>query len=147
MWDIILQGIGEIVLGAAVGAAVGYGVAAIIEGLSRAFAKLWENLVAAAKTIFSYVTEATQHYLASIAQYLDRNWSDIEYYLRQEFGYRRSEWLLAVFRNGLDTVLAFVDTTQTNRKPAIISLKPVGNQKDVQLPTVQSQPIVAVLTL
>lgn len=145
MWDIILQGIGQIVLGAAVGAAVGYGVAAIIEGLSRAFAKLWENLVAAAKTIFSYVTEATQHYLATIAQYLDRNWSDIEYYLRQEFGYRR-EWLLAVFRNGLDTVLAFVDPTQTNRKPAIISLKPVEQQEEVQLPTVQS-PIVAVLTL
>ncbi|NER38449.1 MAG: hypothetical protein F6J93_31605 [Oscillatoria sp. SIO1A7] len=147
MWDIILQGIGQIILGAAVGAAVGYGVAAIIEGLSRAFAKLWENLVAAAKTIFSYVTEATQHYLAIIAQYLDRNWSDIEYYLRQEFGYRRSEWLLAVFRNGLDTVLAFVDPTQTNRKPAMFSLKPLENHEEVQLPSAQSQPIVAELTV
>ncbi|MGK7902993.1 MAG: hypothetical protein AB4352_16600, partial [Hormoscilla sp.] len=70
VWDILLQAAAEVFVGAAVGAAVGYGVAAIIEGLSRAFTRLWENLVASAKAIFGAVREATQRYLALVAQFL-----------------------------------------------------------------------------
>ena len=145
VWDIILQAAAEVFVGAAVGAAVGYGVAAIIEGLSRAFARLWENLVASAKTIFRYLTDATQRYLALVAQFLDNNWPQIESYLRQEFGYR-SEWLLAVFRHGIDIILALGDPRNMNRQPIVISLKPLKDQQNVQLPTMQS-PIVATLTI
>jgi protein tyrosine/serine phosphatase len=83
MWNILLQVAAAFV----VGAAVGYGFATIVEALSRAFSKLWENLIIASQEIFGYLREATKYYLALVAQFLDNNWSDIESYLRQEFGY------------------------------------------------------------
>ena len=58
VWDILLQA----AAGIFIGAAVGYGLAAIVRALSRAFARLWENLVATTKEIWGYITEATQHY-------------------------------------------------------------------------------------
>lgn len=49
VWDILLQA----AAGFFIGAAVGYGLAAIIvDALSRAFARLWENLVATSKEIW-----------------------------------------------------------------------------------------------
>ncbi|MCU0517505.1 MAG: hypothetical protein MUC60_11725 [Oscillatoria sp. Prado101] len=105
----------------------------IVEALSRAFARLWENLVAAVKEIWGYVTEATKYYLALIAQFLDNNWPEIESYLRQEFGYSR-EWLLAVFLDDLDTILAFIDPRQTYREPFVLSVRSVNQEEGVQLP-------------
>lgn len=145
VWDILLQAAAEVFVGAAVGAAVGYGVAAIIEGLSRAFTRLWENLVASAKAIFGAVREATQRYLALVAQFLENNWPQIESYLRREFGYR-SEWWLAVFKHGVDTIRALGDPNQSYRQPFVVSLKPVNGQESVQLPTMQN-PLVTSLTL
>ncbi len=141
VWDILLQAAAAFVLGAA----AGYAFAAIVEALSRAFARLWENLVAAVKEIWGYATEATKYYLALIAQFLDKNWPEIESYLRQEFGYSR-EWLLAVFQDGLDTILAFVDPRQTYREPFVMSVRPVNQEEGVQLPTVQN-PMVTKLTV
>lgn len=146
VWDVILQTAAEMIVGAAVGAAVGYGVAAIIEALSVAFERLWKNFVATSKQIWGYVTEATEHYLALVAQFLDNNWPEIESYLRQEFGYR-NEWLLATFKHGLDTVVAFVDPKQTYREPFLISVRPLDNKYDgIQLPSVQN-PMVTKLSL
>ena len=48
MWDILLQAAAAFV----VGAAVGYGFATIVEALSTAFSKLWENLVIASQEIY-----------------------------------------------------------------------------------------------
>ncbi|HIK09666.1 MAG TPA: hypothetical protein IGS52_05270 [Oscillatoriaceae cyanobacterium M33_DOE_052] len=141
VWDILLQAAAAFV----VGAAAGYAFVAIVEALSRAFARLWDSLVATVKEIWGYVTEATKYYLALVAQFLDNNWSKIESYLRQEFGYSR-EWLLAVFQDGLDTILAFVEPGQTYRPPFVISVRPVNQEEGVQLPTVQN-PIVTKLTV
>ncbi|GET38495.1 hypothetical protein [Microseira wollei] len=141
VWDLLLQAAAGFILGAA----VGYGVAAIIDALSRAFAELWKNLVAATRAIWGYVTEATEYCLASIAQILDNNWSEIEYYLRQEIGYRR-EWLVAVFRDGLEVFVVFVDPSlsQGRSVPFKIGELPPGNE--AQLPSVQN-PIVTELKL
>ncbi len=139
-WDILIQAAAGLLLGAA---AV-YAFGAIVEALSRAFANVWEQFVVGIKQIWGYVTEATKYYLALVAQFLDNNWPEIESYLRQEFGYR-SEWLLAVFRDGLDVIVAFVDPKRSDMQPVMISLKPLEDQ-DVQLPTVQNKPIVAVLS-
>ena len=85
VWGTLFQ-IGASVL---LGAAVGYGVAAIIEALSKSFSDLWQGFVEATRQIWGYVTEATEHLLASIAQWLESNWEEIEAYLNQEIGYRR----------------------------------------------------------
>lgn len=143
MWDILLQAAAAFV----VGAAVGYGFAAIVEALSRAFATLWENLVIASQEIFGYLTEATKYYLALVAQFLDNNWSEIESYLQQEFGYR-SEWLIGIFRDGLDILIAIADPNQQYKDPVVISITALDSkqQAEVQLPTVQN-PIVTLLTV
>jgi hypothetical protein len=143
MWDILLQAAAAFV----VGADVGYGFATIVEALSRAFSKLWENLIIASQEIFGYLREATKYYLALVAQFLDNNWSEIESYLRQEFGYR-SEWLIGVFRDGLDILIAIADPNQQHKDPVVISITALDSkqQAEVQLPTVQN-PIVTVLTV
>ncbi|MDE5072754.1 MAG: hypothetical protein O4806_13225 [Trichodesmium sp. St5_bin8] len=140
VWDILLQAAAGILIGAA----AGYAFAAIVEALSRAFSYVWEQLVGRIQQIWGYVTEATKYYLALVAQFLDNNWPEIESYLRQEFGYR-SKWLLAVFRDGLDVIVVFVDPKRSDMQPVMISLKPLEDQ-DVQLPTIQNKPIVAVLS-
>lgn len=140
VWDILLQ----VAAGFIIGAAAGYAFAAIVKALSRAFAYVWEQLVAGIQQIWGYVTEATKYYLALVAQFLDNNWPEIKSYLRQEFGYR-SEWLLAIFRDGLDVIVAFVDPKRSDMQPVMISLKPLEDE-DVQLPTMQNEPIVAVLS-
>ncbi|MCC3410864.1 MULTISPECIES: hypothetical protein [unclassified Microcoleus] len=141
VWDILLQAAAGFILGAA----VGYGVGAVIDALSRVFAELWENLVAATREIWGYVTEATQYLLANIAQFLDNTWSEIEYYLRQEFGYRR-EWWIAVFREGREVFLGFIDPTSSQNQSVIGSIGMLEPGTDVQLPTKQN-PIVTKLTL
>ena len=140
VWDILLQA----AAGFLIGAAAGYAFAAIVEALSRAFAYVWEQFIGGIQQIWGYVTEATKYYLALVAQFLDNNWPEIKSYLKQEFGYR-SEWLLAVFRDGLDVIVAFVDPKRSDMQPVMISLKPLEDQ-DVQLPTIQNKPIVAVLS-
>lgn len=83
--------------------------------------------------------------MALVAQYLDNNWSEIQSYLRKEFGYR-SEWLVAVFRDDLDTIIAFIDPKQTYRQPFVVSVRPLNNEYGgIQLPTVQN-PIVTKLS-
>ena len=96
VWDILLQA----AAGFLVGAAVGYGVSAIIDALSRAFANLWRGFVASAKAIWGYVSEATEHFYAVVSQILDNNWSEIQSYIRREFGYVLSSYLVVLFRQG-----------------------------------------------
>ncbi|ALB42143.1 MULTISPECIES: hypothetical protein [Nostocales] len=143
MWDILLQAAAAFV----VGAAVGYGFAAIVEALSRAFANLWQHLVTAANEIFGYLRDATKYYLALIAQFLDNNWSGIESYLRQEFGYR-NEWLIGIFRDGLDVLIAIADPKQQHKDPVVFSITALDTkqQAEVQLPTSQN-PLVTVLNV
>ncbi len=143
MWDVIFQAAAEILIGAAVGAAVGYGVAAIVEALSRAFAQLWENLVASAKEIFGYVKESTQRYLALIAQSLDNNWSEIETHLRSELGYS-ADWLIAIFQEGKDAFIAFANPRTYQSQSLVFSLGIAEDQ--TQLPS-QQNPIVTRLSL
>jgi hypothetical protein len=137
MWDILLQAAAGILIGAA----VGYGVAAIIEAISKKFADFWEELVATAKEIWGYVTEATQHYLALVAQYLDNNWSEITDWLRKEVGYARS-WIVALLAEDNEAYLVF---TNSQEQSGVISLGPVKDS-NVQLATSQN-PMVTVLEL
>jgi flagellar biosynthesis protein FliR len=95
VWDILLEAAASLIIGAA----VGYGFAVIVEALSRNFANLWEDFVAIAQSLFSYVSEATKYFFATLIQSLENNWVEIESYLRQEFGYRRN-WLVGIFREG-----------------------------------------------
>ncbi|MGF1675566.1 MAG: hypothetical protein ACFCUV_18055 [Rivularia sp. (in: cyanobacteria)] len=141
VWNILLQA----AVGFFVGAAVGYGVSAIIEVLSKAFANLWKEFVSAASILFEYLTDATKYYLALIAQFLENNWKEIESYLNQEFGYR-TQWLITVFRHGVDTIIAFQDSKNLKKESRTISIKPMENQENVQLPTMQDKPIIATLS-
>jgi hypothetical protein len=141
VWNILLQ----VAAGFFVGAAVGYSVSTIIDILSRAFANLWKELVSAANIIFKYLTDATKYYLALVAQFLENNWKEIESYLNQEFGYR-SEWLIAIFKNGVDTIIAFQDSKKLKAESRIISIRAMENQDDIQLPTMQDEAIIATLT-
>ena len=141
VWDVLFQ-IGASIL---LGAAVGYGVAAIVDALSRAFARLWEGFVGVVRELWGYITEATQHLLAVIAQWMDQSWSEIESYLRQEIGYRR-EWLVAVFMEELEVFVGFVDPLSSQGQSAIVSLGVLEPGKDVQLPTSQN-PIAHTLVL
>jgi len=139
MWDIVLQAAASFLLGAA----VGYGVAAIVDALSRGFARLWQNLVASAKEIFGYVREATERYLALLAQYLDNNWPEIEAYLRAELGYS-SDWLIAIFQQGKDAFLAVANPRTYQEESLLFSLGVV--EGEVQLPSEQN-PIITTLSL
>lgn len=133
VWNIIFQ-VGASIL---LGAAVGYGVAAIVETLSRAFAKLYEGFVEVTQQIWGYVTEATQHILASIAQWMDQNWAEIENYLRQEIGYRR-EWLIATFMEKQEVFVGFIDPQSPQGQSAVVSLGVLESETDVQLPPIQN---------
>lgn len=143
MLDVILQAAAEILIGAAVGAAVGYGVAAIVEALSRAFARLWKNLVESAQEIFGYVREATQRYLALIAQFLDNNWHEIEAQLRAQLGYS-ADWIIAIFQEGRDAFLQIAHPRTYQSQSLIFSLGIAEDQ--AQLPS-QQNPIVTRLSL
>lgn len=139
VWNIIWQ-VGASIL---FGAAVGYGVAAIVETLSSAFARLYEGFVEVTQQIWGYITEATQHILASIAQWMDQNWAEIEDYLRQEIGYRR-EWWVVVFQEMGELIVGFIDPLNSQNRSGV-SFGPVTDE-NVQLPTNQN-PIVNKLTL
>jgi hypothetical protein len=130
VWNIVLQ------LGASIlmGAAVGYGVASIVDGLSETFAKLYQSFSEATEQIWGYVKEATQHILASIAQWMDRNWAEIEEYLRQEIGYRR-EWWIVVFQEMGELIVGFIDPHNYQNRSQV-SFGPVNDQ-NAQLPTNQ----------
>ena len=93
MWNIFFQVAG----GLLIGAAAGYSAVAIIKALSRLFKSFWENLVAVAKEIWEYVSEATQYYFGLAAQFLEQNWSEIQSWLNQELGYART-WLVALLK-------------------------------------------------
>ncbi|MEC4983541.1 MAG: hypothetical protein SAJ37_17165 [Oscillatoria sp. PMC 1068.18] len=144
MWDILIQSAAEILIGAAVGAAVGYGVAAIVDALSRKFTQVWREFVARAKAIWGYVAEATQHFLAIVAQYLENHWSEITSWLRRELGYA-SSWVVALFQQGNEAFLAFANPNRLQGQSGIISLGPVKDKK-VQLPTKQN-PVVTTIAL
>jgi hypothetical protein len=141
VWDVLLQ-IGASML---LGAAVGYGVSAIINALSKAFARLWEGFVGAVQQMWGYITEATQHLLAVIAQWMDQSWSEVEDYLRQEIGYRK-EWWVAVFMEEQEILVGFIDPLSSQGQSAIVSLGVLEQGRDVQLPTSQN-PIVHSLVL
>lgn len=139
MLDILLQGLGSFLIGAA----VGYGVYKIVETLSNAFVELWEGLVAVAQSIFEYVSEATKHYLALIAQYLDDNWGEIASYLHQQLGFTRN-WLIAVFQEGHEAFITFINQQNFQEEYVICSLGIVDNQENIQLPS-NKNPMVTVL--
>jgi hypothetical protein len=127
VWDILLQA----AVGLLVGAAVGYGVAAIVDALSRAFASLWRGFVASAKAVWSYVSEATEHFYAVVSQILDNNWSEVQSFIRQEFGYVLNTYLVVLFRQGAEVLVGFVDP-QNQQKASAITLGEAPN--NVQLP-------------
>lgn len=148
--DVIFEFLAQLVIGliSAVvgfffGYAVGYGAAVIVNALSQAFARLWNNLVASAKKIFGYIKEATERYLALIAQYLDQNWYQIESRLRAELGYS-SNWIIAIFHEAQQTFVQIFHPRSYQSKSMIFSLKVAENQS--QLPTKQN-PIVTTLSL
>lgn len=144
MWDVLFEAAAEMLVGAAVGAAVGYGVVAIIDALSRKFAEVWRELVATAKAIWGYVAEATQHFLALVSQYLDNNWPEITRWLRQELGYA-SSWVVGLFGQGNEAFLAFANPNNLQGQSGIISLGAVKD-KNVQLPT-NRDPMVTTIAL
>lgn len=139
----LVIGLVSAVIGFFVGAAVGYGVAAIVEALSQAFARLWKNLVASAKKVFGYIKEATEHYLALIAQYLDKNWYQIEAQLRAQLGYS-SDWIIAIFYEAQQSFIQVFHPRNYQSKSMIFSFKVADNQ--FQRPTKQN-PIVTTLSL
>ena len=138
VWDILLQA----AAGFLVGAAVGYGVAAIVDALSRSFASLWRGFVASAKAIWSYVSEATEHFYAVVSQILDNNWSEIQSYIRQEFGYILNSYLVVLFRQNTDVFVGFVDPQDYKKTSYINVCKAPDN---AQLP--QEGPVVAKLEI
>jgi hypothetical protein len=142
MWDMLFEAAAEMLVGAAVGYAVGYGVAAIIDALSRKFAEVWRELVATAKAIWGYVTEATQHFLALVSQFLDNNWPEINQWLRQGLGYA-SSWVVGLFAQGNEVFLGFAHPNDLQGQSGIISLG-VVKDRNVQLPTMQN-PMVTVI--
>lgn len=140
VWDVVLRMGVSLILGAA----VGYGVAAIVNELSKAFAKLYEGFVGAIQQIWGYITEVTKNVMASIAQWMDENWAEIEDYLYQEIGYRRSKWLIAIFQEAGELIVGFIDPLNSQGSSAI-SLG-VITDKNAQLPT-QQNPLVHELEL
>ena len=140
MWDIIFQAAAGILIGAA----VGYGVAALLEALSEKFAQVWEELVETAKIIWGYVTEATEHFLALVSQYLDNNWSEIMSWLRQELGYS-SSCIVGLFAEGNEAFLGFANPNNLQGQSGIISLGVVEDQ-NIQLPTRQN-PMITTIAL
>ena len=129
----------------AAGAALGYGLAKVLESLSENFTLFWRNCVTAATQLFNYVTEATKYYLASISQLLEQHWPEIDSYLRQEIGYRKS-WLFALFSEGVENYIAFGDTLNPNKSSVIFSVGVPENSQNVQFPTVQD-PMITTLVL
>ena len=127
VWDILFQA----AAGLLVGAAVGYGVASIVDALSRAFASLWRGFVASAKAIWGYVSEATEHLYAVVSQILDDNWSEIQSYISQEFGYSLSSYLVVLFRQGAEVLVGFLDP-RNQQKASCITLGEAPS--NVQLP-------------
>lgn len=142
MLDILLQ-IGVSLL---IGAAVGYTVSSIVEGLSRAFVAFWEQLVAITRKIWGYVTETTQSVFAAIAQWLDTHWDEIKAQLIYEFGYR-SNWWVALFRVGREIFVAFLDPQSPQEHTKVISLGALEAGQEVQLPTEQDTPRVLELSV
>ncbi|MDJ1181407.1 hypothetical protein PJF56_21310 [Roseofilum sp. BLCC_M91] len=139
----LVIGLISAVIGFFIGYGVGYGVAAIIDALSQAFARLYRNLVSSAKQVFGYIKEATEYYLALIAQYLDKNWDTIEKQLRNELGYS-SDWLIAIFYEAQKTFVQIFHPQKIQGKSMLFSLKVATNQS--QLPTKQN-PVVNILSL
>ncbi len=80
MLDILI----DAAISALTGVTVGYCVAKMIDALSESFAELWRRLVAVTREMWGYVTEATERFLASVSEFLDENWSEIESSLRNE---------------------------------------------------------------
>ncbi len=128
-----------------VGATAGYCVAKVIDALSESFAELWRGLVAATKEIWGYVTEATEQFLASVSEFLDDNWSEIESSLRKQLGHTR-EWLVFVFQEKGEAGLGFMNPHQVQRGSSICTLDVVIDQENIQLPGIQN-PIESVLNV
>lgn len=148
--DFIFEFLAELVIGLIsgivgffIGFFVGYGVAAIIEALSVAFATLYRNLVSSATKLFGSLKEATEHYLAVIAQHLDKNWSKIESQLRRELGYS-TEWLIAIFSERQQSFVQILHPRSYQEKSLMFSLGPADSK--AQLPTKQN-PVMTVLSL
>ena len=129
VWNVLFQ------LGAAllVGTAVGYGVSAIINTLSQNFAHLWEGFINVVKEVWGYIAESTQHILASILQWMDQSWSEIEAYLHEEIGYRKS-WLIAIFKKGQEVFVGFIDPLSSQGESRMTSLGLLEPGNDAQLP-------------
>ena len=133
MLDILLQSLAPILIGAA----VGYGVYKIVDTLSNAFVELWKGLVAVAESIFEYVSEATKHYFALVAQFLDDNWGEMASYLHQQLGFTKN-WVIAVFQEGPEAFIAFINPQHSEEESVICSLGIVDNQENIQLPSKQN---------
>lgn len=148
--DFIFEFLAELVIGLIsgivgffIGYAVGYGVAAIIEALSVAFANLYRNLVSSATKVFGFLKEATEHYLAVIAQQLDKNWSKIESQLRRELGYS-TEWMIAIFSDQQKSFVQILHPRSYQEKSMMFSFGRADSK--AQLPSKQN-PVMTVLSL
>ncbi len=138
MWDVLLQGL----LGLAAGAAVGYGVYKIVEALWPRFVELWKGFVATAKEIFGYITEATEAFLASVAQFLQENWSELKSSLKEVFGYVEYVYVV-LFKEGREILLGFVEPQQ--KQSTVMKLGPLEPGTKIQLP--EKQHLAGVLEL
>jgi len=124
MWDILLNVL--------VGAAVGYAAYKIVEALWPIFVNLWEGLVAAVEDIFGYVAEATKDFLAGVAQFLQDQWTEIQSFIIETFGYI-SECIVFLFEQDREAYLGFMNPSNQETAIGLIGQAP-GN---VQLPKQQ----------
>lgn len=124
---------------------MGYGVSKAIDVLSRRFAQLWQGFVDVVQDAWGYVTESTQYLLASILQWMEQSWSEIEDYLRKEIGYR-SRWLVAIFRENQEVFVGFIAPSSSQGQSRIVSLGAAKSMNNIQLPTKQN-PLVRELVL
>ncbi len=124
MWDILL--------GAVIGAVAGYAAYKTVDALWPRFVDLWEDFVAVATEIFEYLTEATENFLAHIAEFLQDQWSEIKSFAVEEFGYIK-ECIVFLFKQDGEVYLGFMNSDTEETSIGSIGQAP----SDVQLPTQQ----------
>jgi len=128
MLDILLRA----VIGIAAGAATVYAASKIIDALWPRFVALWDGFISAAKEIFGYLTEATEVFLANVAEFLQDQWDEVKSLIRETFGYI-SECIIFLFKQDEEIYLGFMNPSTEET-----SIGSIGKAPDnVQLPTEQ----------
>lgn len=128
MWDILLRA----VIGAAVGAATVYAASKIIDALWPRFVDLWKSFVADVKEILGYITEATEVFLANIAEFIQEQWEDVKSLIREAFGYIE-ECIVFLFQEDDEVYLGFMNPSTEETSIGSIGQAP----SDAPLPNKQ----------